>query len=72
MLEIMVYTTSRENMEGLTVYFVCGKCHFCFERKGSVDACPDRGHTFIREAEAEEIAEYQKSREEDERQLQPK
>ncbi len=52
-------------------YFVCGKCQFCFERKGPVDACPDCGHKFIREAEADEINAYQQNREETDMLLQP-
>lgn len=39
-------------------YYVCGKCHFCFERRGPVENCPDCGQIYIRDAEDDEIAEY--------------
>ena len=38
--------------------YTCGKCLFCFERKGEVEACPDCAHLFVREANEDEIAEY--------------
>lgn len=41
--------------------YVCGKCRFCFERKGSVEACPDCGHTFILDADEDEILEYRRN-----------
>jgi rRNA maturation endonuclease Nob1 len=52
-------------------YFVCGKCQFCFVRRGPVDACPDCGHTYIREAEADEIAEFEENRKEADKLHQP-
>ncbi len=52
-------------------YYVCGRCQFCFERRGPVDACPDCAHTYIREADAEEIEEYHKNREEADKLPQP-
>lgn len=48
--------------EGSMAYYVCGKCRFCFERKGDVDACPNCGHAHIREADQDEIEKHQKDR----------
>jgi len=41
--------------------YVCGRCRFCFERKGAVDACPDCGHTLILDATEDEILEYKRN-----------
>ena len=38
--------------------YCCEKCHFIFKRMGAVDACPDCGKTFVREATAEEREEF--------------
>lgn len=43
-------------------YYTCGKCHFTFTRSGDVTQCPDCGHHHIREAEAEEVREYERNR----------
>lgn len=41
--------------------YVCGKCRFCFERKGSIESCPDCAHTFILDATEDEILEYKRN-----------
>lgn len=48
------------------VYY-CEKCRFLFSRSSSVDACPDCGSPRIRFADEEEIAEYDKRREQPEK-----
>lgn len=40
--------------------YTCDKCHFIFERAGTVDACPDCGKPTIREADEREQVEYKK------------
>lgn len=44
--------------------YVCGKCLFCFERKGDVDVCPDCGLMFVRDATDDEILEHKRIRKE--------
>lgn len=43
-------------------YYTCGKCSFTFTRSGDVEQCPDCGHCHIREAEADEVREYERNR----------
>jgi len=42
--------------------YICGKCKFCFERKGEVSACEDCGHINVRLANAEETDEYERNK----------
>ena len=44
--------------------YTCSKCHFTFSRVGEVDACPDCGKPFVREATDKEKDEYVKYRKE--------
>jgi DNA-directed RNA polymerase subunit RPC12/RpoP len=38
--------------------YVCEKCHFTFERVGSIEQCPDCGKMSICQAKEEEINKY--------------
>ncbi len=40
--------------------YVCGKCNFRFERVGEVKACEDCGHIYVRLANKQETAEYER------------
>jgi uncharacterized Zn finger protein (UPF0148 family) len=41
--------------------YACEHCRFVFERVGPVESCPDCGKPVVREATAEEKAEYHKN-----------
>jgi rRNA maturation endonuclease Nob1 len=39
--------------------YACDNCKFLFQRVGEVDSCPDCGKQTVREATAEERAEFE-------------
>ena len=46
----------------MTKVYYCGKCRFCFERKGEVSACEDCGSLNIRLANDAEAAEFRRNK----------
>ena len=47
----------------MAIYACTNKnCKFIFERRGSVEACPDCGDSKIRQANGNETAEYKKNK----------
>jgi rubrerythrin len=50
-----------EVVQSMAIY-ICGNtnCRFIFERVGEITACPDCGSPNIREAEFDEIQEYER------------
>ena len=51
-------------MGEILMIYTYSKCHFTFSRVGEVDACPDCGKPFVREATDKEKDEYVKYRKE--------
>jgi len=48
-------------MGDFAMIYACDHCRFIFNRAGKVDACPDCGKQFIREATKAENDEYMKN-----------